>query len=179
MNDDILSRIRASAAMARDLEKTITDLEERTKMEKEVLRRIYHHDLPDLMFEAGVDKVGLPAEGNLPAMIATLGPFYQANIAAAWPEPKREAAFTWLDDNGHGDLIKTQVSVSLPREARDEAKKLISLLKDYHPEIKQSVHSGTLTAWLREQIENGEEMPPLDVIGGNVGQVVKLKERKD
>ena len=179
MNSDILTRIRETAGNARDLEKEITDLEERIKHKKQTLNTIYHHELPDLMFEAGVDEVGLPAEGNLPSMVAKLGPYYAANIAAGWGEEKRDAAFNWLDTNGHGDLIKTQVTISLPREARAQAAKLIKQLEAYHPEVKQSVHPGTLTAWLREQVESGEDLPPLDVIGGTVGQVVKLKERKD
>ena len=35
---------------------------------------------------------------------------------------------------------------------------------------------GTLTSWVKEQIEAGKPTPPLDVIGATVGQHVKIKK---
>lgn len=179
MKDDILTRIREKAVAARDAEQELKDLEERLKETKNRLNHIYHEELPDLMFEAGVDEIGIPASGNLPAMVAKLGPYYQANIATGWPEERRTAAFNWLDNNKHGDLIKTEISILLPRGKREEAQKLIKQLSKYGPSIKQSVPFQTLTAWLKDLVESGKDLPPLEVIGGTVGQVVKLKERKD
>jgi hypothetical protein len=41
-----------------------------------------------------------------------------------------------------------------------------------------AVQWNTLTAWLKEQHTKGRELPPLEPIGGHVGQVVEIKERK-
>jgi hypothetical protein len=137
---------------------------------------MYFKRLPDLMGELGINVVSLEADGNVPAVEAKAAPFYAANIAVGWPEEKRRAAFDWLDGNGHGDLIKTEVTVSFRREDRDEAVKFLKVAKDYgRPEIKEAVHHGTLTAWLREQVEDQHYIPPLDVLGGTVARSVKLK----
>ena len=180
VSQEMLERLKAKVAYARDIEALVSDLSQRLKDANTQLQLLYQKDLPDLMDEAGVDKVGLPASGNLPAMDAELRPFYSANIAASWDEDRRQAAFNWLEEHGHGDLIKTDVTLSYAREDREEAKEMAEDLRirGYTPQLKEGVHAQTLSAWLREQIEDRHHFPPLETIGGSVGRVVRLKERK-
>lgn len=175
-----LEILRDKAAEVRDLEHKIADLEQQLKEAKARLQSLCRVELPDLMTEVGTDHIGIPANGNMAAYDAVLRPFYKANIAASWPADKQQAAFNWLVDNGFGDLIKTEVDVSFPREQHAKAKKLFAMLKTkgFKPEFLQRVHHGVLTAWLQEQIEQGN-LPPLDVIGGEVGRIVTLKQRRD
>jgi hypothetical protein len=175
-----LNAVATKAAEARDLEHEISDLEERLKDRKAALRTIYHTELPELLDQAQTDRVGIPASGNMPAVDLRLTPYYNANIWAGWPPERRDAAFKALTDLGHGDLIKTEITVTIPRAERETAQKLINNLTHlgYDPQIRQSVHFKTLTAWLKEQFEHGNPLPPLEVIGAEVGRVVKLIERK-
>lgn len=179
-SEDRLEALRGMVRRARDLEERKAELAEELRLVGEELERLYFTDVPDLMDEVGVDRVGLQAEGNHGATDATAQPFYSANIAASWPEERRRAAFSWLEGNGHGDLIKTEVVVKFPREARARAIKFAAQAEKsgLSPVVRESVHSQTLTAWLKEQVEQHGEMPPLDVVGGFVGRVVRLKERK-
>jgi hypothetical protein len=134
------------------------------------------------MDDAGIDHIGLPAEGNRPAVDLELRPYYRAHIAANWPEEKREAAFQALRDAGHGDLIQYEISVRLSREEHQLAYSIIEALRDQfqiHPEIKESVHWKTLTAWLQSQFEDHKPLPPLEVIGADIGRVAKFKERSE
>lgn len=178
--NDALEAVRAKAAEAREAEFELESLEERVRDLKKRLETIYEEDLPILMDEAGVDRIGIPAHGNLPAMDAKLSPFFSANIAANWDAERRNAAFRWLEANGSGDLIKTEVAVAFPRGKHEEAKSLAEELsaKGIAPTFKETVHSQTLTAWLREQLESGAELPPLETIGGYIGRIVSLKPRK-
>lgn len=177
-----LEEIERAANEARDLEKEIEDLSALLKEKNATLYKLYHVTLPDLMMAANVDHLGLPAKGNLPAMDAELKPFYSANIAAGWPEEKRGAAFEYLIDLKAGDLIKTDVVASYSRGKVGEARKLAASLakkKGVQAIIKEAVHAQTLTAWLREQVEKHNFTPNLELIGGAVGNVVKLKQRKE
>lgn len=178
-NKDKVDKLRAMVTQARDLELQKADLEERIKDLSAQLEQLYWQDLPELMGEAGVSVMTLEATANHPEIEAKAQPFYAANIAASWPEEKRKAAFSWLDTNDHGDLIKTDVVVAFPRDQRTKALKFFeSVSKKFKGAmVKENVHHTTLTAWLREQIENGESVP-LDIIGGTVTRVVKLKEKK-
>lgn len=176
---DKLTKIRARAETARLLELEIAELEQNLKDRKAELWRLCHAELPDLMSELGMDKIGLTAKGNLPAMDAVLRPFYRANIAVGWADDRRQAAFGWLEQHGAGDLIKTAVELAFPREQYKTAKKLMGTLtkQGFKPKLEQRVPHQTLTAWLQEQVEKGD-IPPLDVIGGEVGRIVVLEHRE-
>lgn len=174
-----LDILRSKAAEVRDVEHQIADLEQQLKEKRARLQSLCRVELPDLMTECGTDHIGIPANGNMAAYDAVLRPFYKANIAASWSSEKQQAAFNWLVDNGFGDLIKTEVDVQFTRDQYKKAERLVKMLKTkgFKPEFLQRVHHGVLTAWLQEQIEQGH-LPPLDVIGGEVGRVVVLKERR-
>ena len=179
-SEDKLKAIRDLVAEARSNEKKMSDLQEQLKELSAAVNDTYQKKLPDLYQEVGIDNISLPADGNYPAVDAKLQDYYSANIAAGWAPERRQEAFKWLEDHGHGDLIKTAVSAQLPREKRAAAKKLIALIEKagFAAEVKEAVHSGTLSAWLKEQIELGAPIPPLELIGGSIGKVVRLKERK-
>jgi len=176
---DRLEVLRDLVAETRDLEQRKSQLEEELKAINKSLTGeggMYFKRLPDLMGELGIATVSLDADGNVPAVEAKAGPYYAANIAVGWPPEKRKEAFNWLDQNGHGDLIKTEVTVQFRRDERDEAVKFLELARQYgSAEVKEAVHHGTLTAWLKEQVEDHHYIPPLDILGGTVARSVKLK----
>jgi len=173
---DKLEALQLIVRAHRDLMHRIAGLEEQLEQARKLKWEMESRQLPDLFEEAGVDRVGLPAEGNYPAYDAVRLAYYHANI----PPDHKEEAFDWLEREGHGDIIKTTVKVQLGLGERELAKKVESLLQklgvDYSRDL--GVPWNTLTAWLKEQIEKHEKIPPLDLIGGKVGTVVKLKERK-
>lgn len=173
-----LSAAALKAQQARDLELEIADLEERLASCKAQLHNIFRVEMPELMDQAQTDRIGIPADGNRPAYDLRLSPYYKANIAANWSEERRQAALNSLTELGHQDLIKTQITITLPRDQRSKAQDLLKQLASFHPEIQETVHWRTLTAWLQEQYERGNPTPPLDVIGAEVGRVVKMTERR-
>jgi hypothetical protein len=176
-----LEAITQAASALRDAEREKQDVEERLRDVNLKIQELRHKTLPDLMHEAGVDRLGLPASGNLPPCDAKLAPYYHANIAADWLPERREAAFDWLEKNGHGDLLKVTVSVTFGKREMPQARKLAATLEGMGlaPQVIPSVPWSTLTAWLREQVEKYRSQPPLDTIGGTVGSVVKLTPRKE
>jgi hypothetical protein len=176
---DKLEEIVAIADLARQTELEIADLKERLAIKQKELSALLFEELPNLMDQAGVNPIGIPARGNQPSRLLELQPYYHANIAASWPQPKREAAFNALIDAGHEDLIKTEITITLTKGEHDKANKIVRLVKDQfgaETDISESVAWGTLTAWLKEQIQGGHPLPPLDVIGATVGRKVFIKK---
>ena len=109
----------------------------------------------------------------------------------------RAGAFAWLVENEHDGLIKTVVTVELPRGAYADAqriKRLIDELPALDPEtgepignggplgycarIQESVHWGTLTSFVKEQLKRPEVTLPLEMLGATVGRVAKIVKRK-
>ena len=174
---DLLARIKSAAQSMRDAKLEIQNIEERLAQAKERYRTLERQELPDLMAEAGMPKMTIAAEGNLPAFEIKVKPFARANIAANWPEEKRQAAFDWLESNGHGDLIKTCITIDIPKEQHADAVDLLQKLQTmgYRPNAEETVHFMTLSKWLKECIGKGL-IVPLDIVGGEVGMECSIKE---
>ena len=172
----------AAAAELRDTDMAINELEERLAAARKRKNVLQFETLPAMLDNVGFDHIGLPAQDNIPAYDLMLQPYFHANIAANWAPERRAAAFAALEQNGDGDLIKTQLRISLPRGESELAAKIAELLRlnfNINPEITENVHHQTLTAWLQEQIENGQPLPDLETIGATVGRIARLKPRKE
>lgn len=182
-NESTLEKIRDEERKLRDLKLEIESLQEQVKDKNKSKTQIEFETLPDLFNKVGITNLGLQAEGNMPAFEGKLKPYYRANIAADWPDEKRQKAFDWLIKHGHGDLIKTEVVILLGRgdlKLLNQIKKLLRpILKQLDMSVDLAVPWGTLTAFIREQIEDKKETIPLDLFGAQVGQVVELKPVKE
>jgi hypothetical protein len=179
--DERMAHARGAAASLRDLQLVIADLEQRLKEAQSQLRTLQFETLPAILDNLGVDRIGLPAQNNLPACDLILTPFYKAAIRADWPPEKRAAAFAALTALGHEDLIKTEIDVALPRGQHQLAEQIAERIRDFgvEPQISEAVHHGTLTAWLTARLEAHMTVPDLETIGATVGRIARLKERRE
>jgi hypothetical protein len=180
-SEDKLDRLRAKVRSARDLELEIRSLSELARSKSKELGEIKSKELPDLFQETGVKEITLEREGNNPAYRAELKPYYHANIGADWEEERREAAFSWIEKQGHGDVIKTLIVVEMPRGSRKLAKQVEAALRKLKVPFtsEKGVPWNTLTALVRELIEKHKTTPPLDTLGAHVGVVVQISPVKE
>jgi len=100
-------------------------------------------------------------------------PVYGASI----PADKKEEAFKWLRDNGLGDLIKNEVTVSFGRNEDNKAQSYAVLAQGqgFEPVQKLKVEPMTLKALVRERLEAGHEMPSdlFNVFAGNRTKITR------
>jgi len=73
----------------------------------------------------------------------------------------RMGALRWLIDQGHGGVIKNQVSIALDRGEDTRADALVVELrgKGFDVESKKDVHASTLGALVRELLADGKVIP--------------------
>lgn len=105
---------RSLTEMGRDLyavDSTIAQLEEQLETKKARRKVLTDVDLPAYMLKIGQDSVGLPEFG----VDLVLENYTHANIASDWEPERRQAAFDWLEEHGHGDLVKTEFTILFPR----------------------------------------------------------------
>lgn len=190
---DKLDKITVKMREARDLKYEISSMEESVKSVKKKYNELVQRNLPDMMNEVSQETLRLQAEGNYPAFQFSLKPFYKANIENS--NPNSLQAYRWLDEHGEGDIIKRTVTATLGKESEDKQKQLEEVLQvlkvDY--DVRFGVPWNTLTAWLKERhtqyidqqkfnayLPEDEriDMPPLDIFGATIGQVVDMKEAK-
>ena len=133
------------------LENEIKGDEEVLKNKKKSAAMLSEEIIPTMMTEMSLSSIKL-ADGSA----VEVKPVYGASI----PVSKREEAFKWLRDNGLGDLIKNEVTVSFGRNEDNKAATYAVLAQGqgYQPVQKLKVEPMTLKALVRERIESGREI---------------------
>ena len=130
----------------------IADIENDLKMMKKKRDHISGEVIPTMMSEMGLAELKLHDGSHLAVSTS-----YRATIT----EANKEAAFNWLRENGLGDIIKNEISVSFGRNEDNKAADYAELAKSngFQPTQKMKAEPMTLKALVRERIEAGKEMP--------------------
>ena len=136
----------------RDLEDQIKNVEDNLKSLKQKADTLSGEVIPTMMTEMNISTMKL-ADGSA----IEVKPVYGASI----PKDRQEEAFNWLRENGLGDLIKNEVTVSFGRNEDNKAAEYAVLAQGqgYQPTQKLKVEPMTLKALVRERLEAGKEMP--------------------
>ena len=150
------------------LEDQIKAIESDLKQLKQQADHLSGDVIPTMMTEMNIKTLKL-ADGSA----VEVKPVYGASI----PADKKEEAFKWLRDNGLGDLIKNEVTVSFGRNEDNKAAEYAVLAQGqgYQPTQKLKVEPMTLKALVRERLEAGHEMPSdlFNVFAGNRTKITR------
>ena len=152
------------------LEDDLLQKENELKKIKQHIEIVSGEVIPTMMQEMNISTLKL-ADGSS----VEVKPVYGASISAS----KKEEAYTWLRDNGLGDLIKNEVTVSFGRNKDNKASDYAILAQGqgYEPVQKLKVEPMTLKALVRERLESGQEMPSdlFNVFSGNRTKITRNK----
>ena len=152
----------------RDLEDRIKEKDNELKKLKKDLNIISGEVIPTMMTEMNISTLKL-ADGSA----VEVKPIYGASIS---PD-KKEEAFNWLRNNGLGDLIKNEVTVSFGRNEDNKAANYAVLAQGqgYQPVQKLKVEPMTLKALVRERVESGKDIPSdlFNVFAGNRTKITR------
>tara|TARA_R100001129_G_scaffold186554_1_gene178835 strand:+ start:2103 stop:2642 length:540 start_codon:yes stop_codon:yes gene_type:complete len=152
-----------------ETQKEVANMEEQLKKLKETERNLSEQSIPNLMREAGIKELKLD-DGTA----ISVKPYYSASISKA----KEKEAFEWMRQNGFGDLIKNKVELQFGKAEDELANQLVEELKSkgHNVSQKMKIEPMTLKAFIREQIEEGHEVPA-DLLGVYVGNKTTIKQK--
>ena len=144
--------------------------EENMKNTKKELDHLSGEVIPTMMSEMGLSHLKLMDGSSV-----DVKPNYSATITIA----NREAAFNWLRNNGLGDIIKNEISVSFGRNEDNKAADYAELARGQglEPQQKLKVEPMTLKALVRERIEAGKDMPT-ELFNVFVGNKTTIKRKQ-
>jgi hypothetical protein len=153
-----------------DVQKEVSELEDKLKKKKEEELKLSEQDIPNLMQKAGAASIKL-TDGTA----VEIKPYYGARI----PASRTEEAFNWLRENNFADLIKNNVTLTFGRNEDNVAKSIVDDLRNKGHNVKQAekVEPMTLKAFVREQIEKGKDVPA-DLFGVYVATRTKLTTKE-
>jgi hypothetical protein len=153
-----------------NLQKEVEDADKQLKEKKKNLDYLSGEVIPTMMAEMGLSHLKLMDGSSV-----DVKPHYSANVTVA----NKEAAFNWLRNNGLGDIIKNEISVSFGRNEDNKAADYAALAHErgFQPTQKLKVEPMTLKALVRERIEAGKDMPT-EIFNIFVGNKTTIKRKQ-
>jgi len=168
IGDNSLKEMSDLCAEQAALEEEIKQLEEQLKAKAKAARKLSEEIIPAKMSELGLESLTLK-DGSFVKV--------KQKVQASIPIRFRDEAFNWLRENGHGDLIKNQVSATFGKGEDSSANDFIDKISSLglEPSQKVWVEPMTLKAFVREQINEGKEIP-MEKFGVFVGAETKISK---
>lgn len=149
------------------LEEEIAMTEELLKEKKEELRVVQRTKLPTALSRFNLSEFKL-TDGSIVSV--------KEEVRAGITSEKHDEAMRWLEETGHDDIIKNEVSLSFGKGQDADTKQLLDVLNErgYSYENRRSVHPMTLKAFVGEQIRSGHPVP-IDTFSVFIEKVAKIK----
>ena len=140
------------------------------KQKKKDLEHLSGEVIPTMLSEMGLSFLKLQDGSSVEV---------KTNYSATITQANKEAAFNWLRENGLGDIIKNEISVSFGRNEDNKAADYANLAKGqgFEPQQKLKVEPMTLKALVRERMEAGKEMPT-ELFNIYVGNKTTIKRKQ-
>ena len=144
--------------------------EDAIKQKKKDIEHLSGEVIPTMLSEMGLSFLKLQDGSSVEV---------KTNYSATITQANKEAAFNWLRENGLGDIIKNEISVSFGRNEDNKAADYANLAKGqgFEPQQKLKVEPMTLKALVRERIEAGKEMPT-ELFNIYVGNKTTIKRKQ-
>ena len=144
--------------------------EDTIKQKKKDIEHLSGEVIPTMLSEMGLSFLKLQDGSSIEV---------KTNYSATITQANKEAAFNWLRENGLGDIIKNEISVSFGRNEDNKAADYAELAKGQglEPQQKLKVEPMTLKALVRERMEAGKEMPT-ELFNIYVGNKTTIKRKQ-
>lgn len=155
-----LSTISQWATKALELQAEIEQAEEHLKGLRKELAQIEEIDLPKAMMAAGSMEFTMTGGGKIEIKDVIQG-------GLSKDEDKREVTIQWFVDNGGIDNIKRHFEIDYTRGQASYAIACRQLLQENQVPFDEfeSIHAGTMKAFLMEKVREGKDIPPFDRMG--------------
>jgi hypothetical protein len=166
---DSAKRLSDKVIELKDLEDEIANAEESIKKLKEKANLLSMVEIPAMMDDMQITKLKLKDGESV-----EVKKIYGATI----PKEKQEEAFEWLRNNGLGDIIKNDITVTFGRGEDNKAAQYAVLARGqgFEPVQKIGVNPMTLKALVRERLESGLDVPA-DLFKPFAGNQTKITKR--
>lgn len=182
--DAALNLVATTARRQLALEDEIAEQEERLKKLKSDLQIVSEIDLPQAMHAAGCADFTLRDGGKVKIELK----YRCGQLDDAPDDPKRRPlserleALAWLEDNGHGDLARNVITVTIGRDQDELIEGIMQYLsaqRSNSMEVKRArtVVWNTLSSFVKEQ-DRAMEEPPFELLGVSKVNVAKITRPK-
>ena len=158
-----LEKLRSIQSQILEAENKIKELKSDEKVQSGIV-------IPKLMEEMNLSTLKLKDGSEV-----SVKKIYSATIKAE----KKAEALQWLRNNGLGDIIKNNITVTFGQGEENKAMAYATLAKGqgYEPSQEEKVHAGTLKVTMEDWKNKGNEVPE-DLFWTFDGNQTKIKGKK-
>ena len=136
----------------KSIQKQIQELKDRMSDLKKDEDHFIYNVIPKLMNDMNLSTLKLKDGSEL-----SVGKKFYANARA----DKKADAYQWLRNNGLGDIIKNNISVTFGQGEENKAMAYANLAREhgYEPSQKEDAHHASVSAVMKEWKDKGNEIP--------------------
>ena len=158
-----LEKLKSIQAQIQEAEKKLKDLKSDEKVQSGVV-------IPKLMEDMNLSSLTLKDGSEV-----SIKKIYSATIKA----DKKAEAYQWLRNNGLGDIIKNDITVTFGQGEENKALAYATLAKGqgFEPAQKEAVHAMPLKVTMEDWNNKGNEVPE-DLFWTFDGNQTKIKGKK-
>ena len=158
-----LEKLRSIQSQILEAENKIKELKSDEKVQSGIV-------IPKLMEEMNLSTLKLKDGSEV-----SVKKIYSATIKAE----KKAEALQWLRNNGLGDIVKNNITVTFGQGEENKAMAYATLAKGqgYEPSQEEKVHAGTLKVTMEDWKNKGNEVPE-DLFWTFDGNQTKIKGKK-
>lgn len=172
VSEDILKKVSIKADELANLMREEEELKELYEAKQKQVRSCREFELPELMNTAGLSD--FTTKSGFRVQLKE-----KIRVGQIDNESKPEA-LKYVEDQGEGDLIKTEMTMSFVRGQREKALELISHIESLGytgMNLKETIHAQTTMSFLRRKLEAGEDVP-LNLFGAFIQKYADVKMPK-
>ncbi len=153
------AQIKATAEQQEQAEVTVEKAEDELRLAKKELTRIAEKIFPELL-----NSLEMTEDITIDGIRVQLAEKLRGSI----PVANKVEAFKWLNEEGHGHIIKRQIVIEFGKDEEKWAEKFMrdcrQRKKQLNMTVTRAVHHITLKAWCQEMLDDGEDIP-LELLG--------------
>lgn len=173
---DKLQQLGELSVRALQIEREIIDLTKELGDKLKSYNLILSENIPEVMSECRLKEFTLESGQKLSVQERFIG-----------NQLTNEEGLAYVEEHDGSDLIKTVISVELPKGDTETAERIYNMLKADRAanrfvscELTKYVHQSTIASFVKNQVEAGEQ-PPLDKLGvvrkvsAKIGRTSRIK----
>lgn len=170
------SIVKMVSRLVKDVEarqELLAEAEARVSALKAEIKDLLEKRIPDLMKQAEVNMLSTDT-----GLKVEIKPYVNVSMN----KERKEEAMGWLIANGHGGLVKNEVTVPFAAGLVEAANELVKdlMARGYDAvEHDMTVHPMSLGAWGREMVEQGQLIPDcFTIYSGETAKITEPKRKK-
>lgn len=168
IGDNLMTTLISLADQLEAAESEVERLNALLSEAKKNAKRLEEEDIPNVL--EGLEGDITLSDGR----VLKVGTKIRINV----PDTKKPTAYKWLEDNGHGALIKREFKIDFDKDQEEWANEFEESLKNRERPLNvkrsKSVHPQTMLAFVKDQLEKGTDIPK-DLFGVYRQRIAKLK----